>query len=279
MKKLIYITDCLLLSGMTSCIEKHDFFDENTITGNVGPQAYWEVGSSTASAGSAIPFDAQYYSTIADIDHSEVWYNIVETQEKLVLCPWTVSFTYSVSSVKSEEKRISQKIQEYSHSLSVWSDSLHAYVFNDRFPVSGTLAPFSWSKPETFDYDKMNTYFGTGFMEQFKDSLRSLMKFVDYKNMMLGMGLLENFKQYTDSTFDANSAGWIYHFPKDANGNAPVPAEIADMYNGIAFDRLIEDASGYNVEFKRTYLINAVLRVYDKRGVYGAAVSKFININ
>jgi hypothetical protein len=124
-------------------------------------------------------------------------------------------------------------------------------------------------------------YFGQGFMEHFKDSLRTKMKFADYKNMMLGMGLLDNFKQYTDSTEDKNAGEgvYVYHFPKDANGNTPVPAEIANLYNNITFDRLIEGASNYNVEFKRTYSMNAILRVYDKRNVYGTTVSKKIDIN
>jgi hypothetical protein len=278
MKKLIYITVYLLLLGTASCIEKHDFFDENVITGNIGPQAYWEVASSTVSAGSSMPFEVQYYTTAEAIDHSEVWYNIIETQEKTVSCPWVTSFTYSVNSTRSEEKRISQKIQEYPHALAAWSDSLHAYVLKADFPISNTLSRFTW-KPEVFDYDNMETYFGTGFMEQFKDSLHNLMKYADYKKMLLGMGLMEDFKQYTDSTRDINSDEWIYHFPKDASGNTPVPVEINNLYSSIPFDRLIEDASGYNVKFERTYSMNAILRVYDKRNIYGTTVSKEIDIN
>ncbi|GHT07902.1 hypothetical protein AGMMS49525_17100 [Bacteroidia bacterium] len=278
MKRYFYLMVCLLLATLSAC-EKHDFFDENVITGNVGPQAYWEIESSTVSAGSNMLFDVQYYSAVADIDHSEVWYNIIETQEKAVSCPWVTTFTYAINSVNSEEKRISQKIQEYPHALAVWSDSLHAYIFTAGFPVSGTLSPFSWSKPETFESDKMEMYFGAGFMDHFKDSLQTKMKFADYKNMMLGLSLLEDFKQYTDSTFDANSDSYVYHFSKDAGGNTPVPAAITTLYNGITFDRLIEGASGYNVEFKRTYSMEAILRVYDKRGVFGTTVSKKIDIN
>jgi len=194
----------LMFTALSSC-EKHDFFDENAITGNVGPQAYWEVGSSTVSAGSNMSFVIQYYSTVADIDHSEVWYNITETQEKSVSCPWVTSFTYSYNSITSEEKRIAQKIQEYPHALAVWSDSLHAYTFTGEFPVSGTLKPFAWVKPEVFDSTRMNTYFGTGYMQHFKDSLYNLMKYADFKNMLLGMSLIANFSPYTDSTFDSNT--------------------------------------------------------------------------
>ena len=268
----------LMLTALTSC-EKQDFFDENVITGEVGPQVYWEVASSTVSAGSNMSFTIQYYTTGQEVDHSEVWYNITETQEKSVSCPWVTSFTYSYNSITSEEKRIAQKIKEFPHSLAVWSDSLHAYTFTGDFPVSGTLKPFAWVKPEVFDSTKMDTYFGTGYMQHFKDSLYNLMKFADFKNMILGMSLLENFSQYTDSTFDINSNGYVYHFPKDINGNTPVPDAIHNLYNTIPFDRLIESPSGYNVEFKRTYFIDARMRVYDKNNVYGTTVSKKIDIN
>jgi hypothetical protein len=279
MKTIKFIFLSLLAIALLSACAKHDFFDENVITGDVGPQAYWEVASATVTAGFDMPFVAQYYSGVADIDRSEVWYNIIETVDKTVSCPWVISRSYAVSSVQSEEKRVSQMIREYPHSLAVWSDSLHAYVLNDKFPVSNTLSTFSWVKPAVFDSTRMDTYFGTGFMQQFKDSLRNLMQFTDYKNMLMGMGLVDDFKQYTDSTFDINSAEWIYHFPKDANGNTPVPADISNLFEGIPFDQLIEDASGYNVAYKRSYSMRALLRVYDVRGVYGTTVSKDIDIN
>ena len=269
----------LMLTLISSC-EKHDFFDENTITGYIGPQAYWEVGSTTVSAGSVMSFQVQYYTTSdSDIDRSEVWYNVTETIEKWVSCPWVTTFTYAINKNTTEEKRISQKIQEYPHALAVWSDSLRAYYFEDVFPVSGTLKPFAWVMPEVFDSTQMENYFGTSYMQHFKDSLYNLMKYDDFKNMMLGMSLLENFKQYTDSTFDINSNTYVYHFPEDANGNKPVPTDIVNLYNNITFDKLIEGPAGYNVSYKRNYFIDARLRVYDKRHVYGVTVSKKIDIN
>ena len=279
-KKFIFLS--LIAIVFLSTCAKHDFFDDITITGNVGPQAYWEVGSSTVSAGSDVSFDVQYYSTVAEIDRSEVWYNITETEERVASCPWVTSRTYSISSVRSEEKRIAQKIQEYPHSLAVWSDSLHAYVFSDKFPVSPTLSRFDWVKPAVFDYDKMEAYFGLSFIQLFRDSLRNnIMVYSDWKNMMLGLNILDDFKQYTDSTPDPNAGedAWTFHFPKDAQGNTPVPADLIDMYNDIPFDRLIGNATGYNVEYKRTYSMRAILRVYDNRGVYGTTVSKEIDIN
>lgn len=270
----------LLIVFAYSC-EKHDFFDEQLITGKVGPQAYWEVGSSTVSAGSNVPFEIQYYSTESEIDHSEVWYNVSETVSKLVSCPWVSTFNYTITSANTEEKRISQKFETYPHSLAVWSDSLRAYTFKGTFPVSGTLKPFNWVKPDKFDADNMKKYFGDGFMEHFKDSLYTMMKFADFQKMMLGMGLVEDFKQFTDSTFDTNSNNWVYHFPKDASGKTPVPAELKTLYDGITFEQLIENTAdnNYSVEYKRSYFINAVMRVYDTRGVYGTTILKKIDIN
>lgn len=270
----------VILIAAASC-EKHDFFDEKLITGKVGPQAYWEVGSSTVSAGTNVPFEVQYYSTVSNIDFSEVWYSISETVSKSVSSPWVSTFTFSISSTTTEEKRISQKIQSYPGSLAVWSDSLHAYTFKNAFPVSGTLSPFQWVKPEEFDAEKIQNYFGTGFMQHFKDSLYNLMKFADFRKMMLGMGLVENFQAYTDSTFDANSNGYVYHFPKDGQGKTPVPAQLKALYDGIRFEQLIENTANnnYEVEYRRTYFINALMRVYDKQGIYGTTLWKKIDIN
>ncbi len=274
-----YVIYGLLLAVFFSCA-KHDFLDENLITGNIGPQAYWEANSSTVRAGGNMNFKIQYFTTSGvDFSHSEVWYNLNEVVEKSVSCPWVNSFTYAVNSTTSNEKRISQKIETYPHSLAVWSDSLRAYQFNASFTVSGTLSPFTWIKPEVFDSTKMRTYFGNEFMQQFKDSLYGLMKFQDFRSMILGMSLLETFKEYTDSTFDANSNGYVYHFPKNQNGETPVPLEIKNLYDNIGFDKLIESPGAYNVEYKRTYNIDANMRVYDKRDIYGTTVLKKIEIN
>ena len=71
--------------AFASC-EMHDFFDEDTITGAIGPEAYWEIESSAVKAGGAMGFTAQYYSSVAKIDHSEAWYSISETVAKTVNC-------------------------------------------------------------------------------------------------------------------------------------------------------------------------------------------------
>lgn len=284
MKNLIKICalGALLVMG-TSCA-KHDFFDDDTITGKVGPESYWEVASSAVTAGGAMEFTAQYYSSVSQIDHSEVWYDIVETIDYTVTCPWLSTFTYSKTSNSSMQKRVAQKIKEYPHNDSLWSDKLHAYTYTSSFPVSGTLAPFTWSHPEEFDSTKMVNYFGDTFMQSFKDGIKPKMQFADYKKMYLGLGILDDFKQYTDSTLDPNQGEdvWVYHFPKDpVTGEEVVPAAIDSIWDVLTFKQLVENSANgyYEVDYNRNYKLNAVLRVYDVRGVYGKTVSKEITIN
>lgn len=283
MKHTTFIMSIVAAALVLTACAKHDFFDEDTITGKVGPEAYWEVGSAVVTAGSNMDFIAQYYSSVSQIDHSEVWYDVEETVDKTVTCPWTVTFTYTLTSNITEQKRVSQLIKEYKHTESMWSDSLHAYVLNDVFPVSGTLAAFDWKQPAQFDSAKMVQYFGDTYMADFKEAVHKKMQFADYRKMYIGMGKLEDFKQYTDSTEDKNQGEgvYVYHFPKNAQGEEVVPYAIDSIWETIGFAELIDNTANgyYDVEYKRSYALNALMRVYDVRGIYGRTVSKHIDIN
>jgi len=266
---------------LVSC-DLHDSMDENVMVGNMAPHVYWEVGSSTVNAGSNIPFTAQYYTTgKEEIDRMEVWYNLIEDEYKSVTCPWTTSFVFNITSSQSAQKRILQKISEYPHVAANWNDSLRAYRLQATFPTSRTLSSTTWSKPTTFDNDKMRAYFGESFMTMFKDSLYKRMKVVDFQKMYLGLNLVDNFKIYLDSTKNENSGGWDYVFPKDAQGNRPVPQAIIDIYKNIPFSDLIlnKSTNAYDVEYTRSYKINALMKAYDKKGVSGLSLTTEIVLN
>lgn len=281
MKKVIYILSAVAL--LCSSCAKHDLFDENCFTGNVGPEAYWEVGSAAMRAGSEMDFTLQYYSSVSDLDHAELWYNVMENIETSVECPWLTTFSYTKTYKGTEEKRVQQLIKSYPHQEEYWSDSLHAYVLEDRFPVSGTLAPFVWNLPVEFDSTKMSLYFGDTFMQDYKQAIGEKMAFADYRKMYIGLGLLDDFKQFTDSTEDKNQGAgvYVYHFPKDAEGHEVVPDTIRQIWDEITFEQLVRNAAENNhaVSYKRTYTISAIMRVYDVRKVYGRTVAKEIDIN
>lgn len=263
----------LLVIVSASCA-KHDFFDEDTITGKVGPMAYWTLGGTAVAAGNTMSFNAMYYSSKAGIDHSEVWYSIDETIYYNVVCPWVKTFSYSKTATSTEHKRVSQFIQRYEHDESTWNDSIHAYVLKGAFPVSGTLSQVVWKNPAEYDADRMERYFGSTFMQAFRDSLKPKMQFDDYRNMYLGLGLMEDFKLYTDSTEDKNAGEgiYVYHFPKDAEGDVlPWVVDSMNLYwEKVEFPQLIENAAENNfaVEYTCTYSIEPELRVFDIEGTY-----------
>ena len=218
----------LLLMTVASC-EKHDPFDENTITGAVGPETYWTIESSMVKAGESMGFVGQYYSIVAKIDHSEVWYELFEKEDKLVSASLIKAFTYSYTSSTTAQKRMLQTIASYPHSEELWSDSLRAYILDDRFPISNTLSPITWAQPKDLEgFDKnLHAYFGETFADDFKAGLTAKMNPTEderhynaYMQVLGGLSLLNDtiltpngdrmpYQQWiTDSTFNANTASW-----------------------------------------------------------------------
>lgn len=225
----------LLLITIASC-EKHDLFDENTITGAVGPETYWTVESSMVKAGESMGFTGQYYSTVAKIDHSEVWYELFEEEYKLVTASLIKAFTYSVTGNTTSQKRMLQTIKSYEHSEDLWNDSLRAYILTDKFPVSNTLSPISWVQPKDLEgFDKnLNAYFGESFAAEFKAGVTAKMNptadernYAAYMNVLQGLSLLGDtivtpngdlmpyIKWMTDSAFNANTNTWNKFFKKN----------------------------------------------------------------
>ena len=222
----------LLLITIASC-EKHDLFDENTITGAVGPETYWTVESSMVKAGESMGFTGQYYSTVAKIDHSEVWYELFEEEYKLVTASLIKAFTYSYTSNTTNQKRMLQTIETYEHTEDLWNDSLRAYILTDKFPVSNTLSPISWVQPKDLEgFDKnLNAYFGENFASEFKAGVTAKMNpsaeernYAAYMNVLQGLSLLTDtittpngdrmpYVQWmTDSAFNANTNVWNRFF-------------------------------------------------------------------
>ena len=242
--KFQILTLGLLMLGFASC-EKHDFFDEDTITGKVGPETYWTVESSAVKAGESMGFTAQYYSSVTGIDHSEVWYDLHMKEDKLISCALIKAISYSVGSNVTEQQRVLQTIQSYAHSEDYWVGKdvnnvlsenpdarVNAYVLKDAFPVSGTLAMISWVQPkDTVGFAKnLSAYFGADVPTTFKAVLTEKLNngdernYAAYMQAFQGLGLMTDsttanqrdtmpyLEWITDSTFDANSASWKKHF-------------------------------------------------------------------
>jgi len=118
-------------------------------------------------------------------------------------------------------------------------------------------------------------------MQHFKDSLYSKCRQSIFRKLYQGLNLVTNFKIYLDSTYNQNTGKYDYHFPKDAHGNTPVPEAIRVIYQSIPFENLIFNTSNanYEVEFSRSYSIDANLKAIDIKGVVGTAIKTTISLN
>lgn len=220
----------LLLMTIASC-EKHDPFDENTFTGAIGPETYWEPDGTMVKAGDSLGFKAQYYSTVAKIDHSEVWYDLYEKKDRVVTASLIKAFTYSVNSSISEKKRMLQTIQSYPHSKAIkvnkdtagilgdTAANINAYVLIDKFPVSYTLAPVYWVQPpaleannpaDTLEFNKnLVAFFSDTFALDFKRNLTRKMHMHEGQDhdSISGSDTLRHFAAYLQAFQGTNMLG------------------------------------------------------------------------
>ncbi len=255
----------------------------------MAPQIQWTVTSTTINAGNPVPFTSRYYTTAkSPISHLEVWYNITEVENKSVSAPFVTSFSYTIASERTTERRINQKISSYPHDESRWNDKERSYNFDDVFPTSSTLGKVSFGATD-WDSAQVKMYFGEDFMQNFKDSLYTLL-FVDTKGnaakvdkvfgdlrtlySQLGGDGKEFVKLYVDSTYNENTTMYDRHFK-----NHEIPADLEALYMTTSFEDLIYSSTGASINYSKQYKLSAELRCYDEAGTYGKSLSSEITLN
>lgn len=280
---LLAATAVALLT-LPSC-DKHDMIDDVVYVGQMAPHVFWDIPSTTLPAGNDVSFNAKYYTTGEyPISHLEVWYNVIENEEKNVSAPWMVSTSYSITSATTIERRISQLIKKFAHDEARWNADERSYKFTDNFPTSNTLSKVTWGSAE-FDSAKVDQYFGTGFMQQFKDSLFRLMQanpvnaYKDFNALLQiqadSAWRADNFLPYVADTFDENSQTTFKHFVGDR-----IPATIETFYQGLGFEELIMSAAGeLSISYSRGYTIKAQLRCVDQNDNAGLSLISEITLN
>ena len=281
MKKIPFLLFILAASLFSAC-DKHDNLSDILIVGQKAPQVYWEISSTTVTAGKDVTFAAQYYTTgKAELSHLEVWYDVREYLETSVSCSW-LSTAWSKAANSEELKRQFQMISEYPHQESYWTPELRAYEFKASFPTSVTLGTFEWKNPETFDdsdLERVRTLFGETFPEDFQNEVYGRMREADFVKMFQGLGVrdldgvpINNFRERYSVEFYNEFTGLDeWGFPENpvGSGNRPVPAEVREIYYTIPFSDLILNTDVYGIVYVRSYKVNAYLKAIDAAGNSG----------
>lgn len=192
------------LVAFTSC-EMNDPIADHLDIGQRVPTCYWEVGSTTAKAGSTFSFKATYYTEDGHTPaYSQVWWDITRSDDYEVSAKLAgSSFSYTKTLGSEEVVRVNQYSDPFDHSLAkldtVLVDQYYSYYdsvkgewitiedsivkvdkpltqysLTGEVPVSETLIPLNWNKPTTWDQKKFDTYFPEGFAEDFEKTVDSL---------------------------------------------------------------------------------------------------------
>jgi hypothetical protein len=280
---LKYLMFGLFAFAFASC-DKHDKMDDLVHVGEMAPQVHWTIPNTVVSAGSDVAFSVQYYTTEEEtpISHLEVWYDIHETVSKNVSAPWVVSVPYTVASEVSSIQRISTCIKRFEHDEANYNSKERAYKLDSTFPTSNTLARVTWGGTE-FSEDKVNTNFGEGFMQNFKDSLYNYLvsnpdaAYKDFAKLVATDSIwnAELFLPYKTTSFDENSQTNYDHFV-----NHEIPAPLDSLFQTLSFEQIIDDGKGnLNISYSRGYLINAQLKCLDTKGIAGLTKLTEITLN
>jgi hypothetical protein len=100
--------------------------------------------------------------------------------------------------------------------------------------------------------------------------------------MFQGLNLEENFREkYLELVHNDFSGAdeWLFH--DDGSGNRPVPQAVKATFDAIPFGDLVQNTSTgvYEVEYVRSYAINAYLKVIDTKGNVGTSTKTLISLN
>lgn len=277
--KNILISLSLWAVVMSSC-EKNDPIDDWASIGRVTSNTYWEIPSSTVSAGSNVAFTAQFYnSENVAIDHMEVWYDVNEHVALEATCP-SVTFKYTKSLDVTNLAREYQKIASYEFKEDYWSPEKRAYMVTNSFPTSNTLKTVEWAEATEFDAAKYASLFPDTFATVFQRDLYIELvkqeKYVDFRKLMVELEVMttDEFRNCSDSVFNENSQSMNYFIKENSK------ELVKGKFFAIPFEQLLFDKSNmfYKLYYTRNYVLNATYKVFDKQGNVGIAEKKKIDL-
>lgn len=170
--KLQYKIACLALGvfAMSSC-DRHDIINDVAPIGQAVPTCYWSLNSTVCKAGDSFTFQGKYYTDPEHTpDHSEVWYQIVRSEEASVLSKLGgTSLGYTHKSTRTDTVRTYQSMATFPHDPSLWDG--YEFILNGSVPVSRTLSPVKWADIATWDQENFDAYYPAGFAEGFLNTV------------------------------------------------------------------------------------------------------------
>lgn len=151
--------------ALSSCA-KHDIINDVAPVGQEVPAAYWQLNSTVCKAGESFGFQGKYSVHNVDADRSEVWYQIVRSEEASVTSKLGgASLGYTHKATLTDTVRSYQAAAVFPHSAAKWDG--HEYIIDGTVPVSRTLSPVKWADITTWDQANFDKYYPADFQAGF----------------------------------------------------------------------------------------------------------------
>ncbi len=234
-----------------------DLSEPGFITANV----YWDVPVANVKAGNNVEFYAEYWTTDGEINYLGVWYDIQKSQKYLLTNPAT---GYSLSVDSSEISRELLEIKTFTHSEDNYVPEKKAYVIQDQFPVSYTLASLEYKNPITFNSDQFNQLIPGYVKEQFVDNLFPQLGYPELKTLLVTDRQIVE-PEVFESYFDSITTGDVVSRIMKAEAGEPLRTNMNDVpFNALIYNK---NRQYYAVEFTQGYELNARFRVVNGSGV------------
>lgn len=277
--KLNIVLFLFALIGFSAC-EINDPINDWGEVGDRTPNAYWELGSTTVTAGNDVSFTAYYYADGIDISSIEVWYDVNKLEVREVVCPF-ISYTFKINA--DEKMRSAQKIKAYDPGTVKWDQVKRSYIMTETFPVSPVLVSEGWAdvKPADFTTDKFVRLYTDTFEIAFRKGLYAEVEkdyYVKMRKLVEGLKLMEKIEDY-DALFTQEkdpATGKILYIIADKDKD-----KLDQALAGVAFTNLIynSQSESYSINYSSNFYLNAEFRAYDANAVIGRTDSKVITVN
>ncbi|MDG5799090.1 hypothetical protein QA597_01780 [Marinilabiliaceae bacterium ANBcel2] len=267
-----------------SC-ETNDLIDDIARPGHFAASVYWEVPSTTVSAGDEVEFEAQFWDREDDIELLSVWYGIERELRYTFTCmsgnESVHTFAYDSSGVARER----QKIKEYDFSSDLYSEEDMAYIFKNSFPTSHTLRSDRIAESETTELtqeDVENIVPGY-IIDSFYETV-----FPEFDYDMLYMLLVIDNEIVDEEEFNSYFEEVAVGLPDPDTGEQEYEMDMKesseeilfDYFSQVSFPNMIFDSRDQIYRFNRTsiYYLDAQFSVINGNGVENFSRSATIEL-
>lgn len=261
----------LFMFTFSSC-EINDPVSEISDPGYIAASIYWDVPVTNVTAGNEVEFYAEYWTTEGGIEYIGVWYDVQKTLNFNLTYPGN---GYSLTLDSAELAREFIEIKTFEHSEGNFDPAKNAYVLNDKFPVSYTLAALEYNNPTTYNAEQFNQLIPVYVRELFIENLFPQLQYQDIRNMLVTDRQLvepEVFEGY----FDTDTIGETVTYTMKAEAEEVLRSHVNELpFGDLIYNR---DRQYYAVEFSQGFQLNARLRIVNGNQIENFSETRIITV-